>query len=324
MPTPSLLLLHGVGDSGACWGPFVAALRQRDLADLVVRTPDAPAHGGRRAEPGHTIAFADQLAEAVGHAEELAVDAGRQLVVGGHSMGSATALAVAATRPDLVAGLWLEDPPMFTSMSVADGQPAGEPTDLSELRSWFADMQAISLERATAGARAEHPDWNPAEYEPWARAKQSVDLAGFDEPVPWVLAGWAAHARAVTCPVVVAAGEVARGSILSSAAEADLTTLPNWSITRLPAGHDVRRDAPAATTDLLAELIHSVQRSAGRSEPRSVGSSAGSSDGGSVERSVEGSTEGSAGSSAGSSDGGSVERSAESPNEGSVGRSAGT
>ena len=257
-PAPTLLLLHGVGDSGACWDPFVAALRER-VADLVVRTPDAPAHGGRRAEPGHTVTFDDQLAEAIWHAEELAGQHGGPIVVGGHSMGSGTALAVAADRPDLVSGLWLEDPPLFTSMAEAGRPPAVDAAvALTVLRSWFVSLQAIPLEQAVAGATADHPDWDQAEYEPWARAKQDVDIAAFTTPVDFVVSDWPARVRAVRCPVVVAAGRVGEGSILSAGAERDLAPLPNWSITRLPTGHDVRRDAPTATADLLAGLIRAT------------------------------------------------------------------
>ena len=63
------------------------------------------------------------------------------------------------------------------------------------------------------------------------------------------------HVRAVTCPVVVAAGQPHLGGILDPSSEADLSTLPGWTIARLDTGHDVRRDAPAATRALLVDLI---------------------------------------------------------------------
>lgn len=223
-----------------------------------MRTPDAPAHGGRRAEPGHTIDWDDQLAEAVEHAEELAAATGAPAVVGGHSMGSAVELGLAATRPDLAAGLWLEDPPFADGMTADDERRPDAAAHLDEFRRWFADPQSIPFEQVVAAARADHPDWEPTEYGPWARAKQSVDVAGFERPVPWVGAGWAARARAVRCPVVVAAGQIERGGLLSAAAESDLAALPSWKIHRIPAGHDVRRDAPRATAALLAGLIRSV------------------------------------------------------------------
>ena len=48
------------------------------------------------------------------------------------------------------------------------------------------------------------------------------------------------------------------GGLVAPEAEASLRALPGWSVHRLPAGHDVRRDAPDATVELLADLIRSV------------------------------------------------------------------
>ncbi|MDH3959473.1 MAG: alpha/beta hydrolase [Actinomycetota bacterium] len=258
---PALLLMHGVGDAGACWAPFVGQLRARPrMAGLRVVTPDAPAHGGRTAEPGHTIAWTDQLAEAVEIAEALVAETGTPIVSAGHSMGSLTALGLSATRPDLVAATFLEDPPFFAALPPVDA-PAGtgqDLADLSELRAWFGQLQSEPLEQVIAAARADHPTWDPSEYEPWARAKQAVDLAAFRTDVDWGHSDNARIIRAAPAPVVVAAGRAELGSLVAPAAEADLVRLPGWQVTRLPTGHDVRRDAPDATVALLADLIDSV------------------------------------------------------------------
>ena len=258
---PALLLMHGVGDAGACWAPFVRQLRARPrMAGLRVVTPDAPAHGGRIAEPGHSIAWTDQLAEAVEIAEALVAESGAPIVSAGHSMGSLTALGLSATRPDLVAATFLEDPPFFAALPPVDA-PAGtgqDLADLSELRAWFAQLQSEPLEQVIAAARADHPTWDPSEYEPWARAKQAVDLAAFRTDVDWGHSDNARIILAAPAPVVVAAGRAELGSLVAPAAEADLVRLPGWQVTRLPTGHDVRRDAPEAAVALLADLIDSV------------------------------------------------------------------
>ena len=262
---PALLLMHGVGDSGACWGPFVRRLHEQPgLADLLVATPDAPAHGGRRAQPGHTIAWPDLLAEAITGAEALVARTGGPIVVGGHSMGSMVALGVAANRPDLVVATFLEDPPLMQGLPDEGSTESGEhaeppaPVDVSELGDWFAALQSIPLADVVATARTEHPTWDDEEYEAWATAKQSVDRAAFAEPVVWVHADTERLLRTAPAPVVVAAGLPERGSLVAPEAEASLRALPGWSVHRLPAGHDVRRDAPDATIDLLANLIRSA------------------------------------------------------------------
>ncbi len=262
---PGLLLLHGLGDDGACWGPFVRELRRREgLADLQVVTPDAPAHGGRIAEPGQSLSWPDLLGEAVAHAEALAARTGGRIVSAGHSMGAMTALGVSATRPDLVAGTFLEDPPL-SGGAPSGVEPGGDPDptapiELTEFRQWFADLQAVTLDQLIAEARVENPTWDPDEYEPWACAKQAVDLAAFDQPVVFIHAATDQLLRDAPAPVVVVAGEAELGGLVSDAAGVDLASRPGWTIHRLPTGHDVRRDAPVATVDLLAGLISSVTR----------------------------------------------------------------
>lgn len=261
---PALLLLHGTGDSGECWGPFVARLRGLPgLAELDVTTPDLPAHGGRRSEPGRTVAWPDLLAEAVAHAERVAAASGGPIVVGGHSLGATIALGVAASRADLVAALFLEDPPFTTSMAEDAGRQIGEPVDLREFHDWFASLQSATEEEVHEVVRREHPTWDPAEYAPWVRAKRSVDVTAFEGSVPWVRAGWADLVRAVRCPAAVAAGDPAQdgvvGGIVHPAAAAEMAELPGWTVHTLPASHDVRRDAPAQTAALLAGLIRTVQ-----------------------------------------------------------------
>ena len=259
---PALLLLHGTGDSAECWGPFVARVRALPgLADLAVVTPDQPAHGGRRAEPGHTVGWPDLLTEATAHAEHLVAEFGSPIVIGGHSLGATVALGVAASRPDLVAGLFLEDPPFITSLAEDAGLAIGEPMELGEFHTWFTSLQEASEDEVQAIVRREHPDWDPAEYDPWVRSKRAVDASAFEGLVPWVRTGWADLVVAVRCPAVLALGEAAAGhpgGIVHPDAARAIAALPGWTVRALPASHDVRRDAPEATAQLLAELIHAV------------------------------------------------------------------
>ena len=100
---PPLILAHGFTDNGMCWTRTALALEE--TYDIVM--PDARGHGltplpdrGQEAE-----SLADDLAALI---EELGM--GRPALVG-HSMGAATAIALAATHPDRAGAVALVDPP---------------------------------------------------------------------------------------------------------------------------------------------------------------------------------------------------------------------
>ncbi|RBY78873.1 alpha/beta hydrolase [Geodermatophilus sp. TF02-6] len=93
MPSPPLVLLHGVGLDAGMWEP-VAALLEDDFA---VSAPDLPGHGtGRPAPDGITLA---DLAGAVAGS----MRPGSHVV--GFSLGALVAQHLARHRPDLVATL---------------------------------------------------------------------------------------------------------------------------------------------------------------------------------------------------------------------------
>jgi pimeloyl-ACP methyl ester carboxylesterase len=104
-----VLLLHGIASSGRTWDWLVSTLTP---THSVLRL-DFRGHGHSGRAPG-AYQMADYLSDAVAACEQLA----RQpCVVVGHSLGAATAAALAQQRPDLVSGIVLEDPPLF----IADG-----------------------------------------------------------------------------------------------------------------------------------------------------------------------------------------------------------
>ena len=239
---PALLLMHGVGDDGACWGPFVRRLHGRPgLADLLVATPDAPAHGGRRAAAGADDRLArparrgDRRGRGAGGAVRWP-DRGRRALDGLHGRPGRGGQPAGPRRGHVPRG------PAPDAGAARRGQPRARaaselepptPVDVSEFGDWFADLQSIPLADVVAAARADHPTWDDDEYELWARAKQSVDRAAFTEPVVWVHADTERLLRHAPAPVVVAAGLPELGGLVAPEAEASLRALPGWSVHRL-------------------------------------------------------------------------------------------
>lgn len=113
-----VVLLHGLTDSSACWP---AVLPRLVAAGRRVVALDARGHGGRPV-PDEPFTIAALAADAA--AELRALDLGPAVVVG-HSMGGVTAQELAATAPDLVAALVLEDPAWREAPVVADVDLAG-------------------------------------------------------------------------------------------------------------------------------------------------------------------------------------------------------
>jgi len=124
---PTILLLHGVAGNGLAWGRVADALaRGHDIILL-----DQRGHG-RSAAPPSGYRLADFAADAVAAIDLLRA---APVAIMGHSLGARVALAVAARRPDLVARVVLEDPPLDAGLDPAQGS---EEDANRERYDWFA------------------------------------------------------------------------------------------------------------------------------------------------------------------------------------------
>ncbi len=143
-----ILAIHGLTGYGGRW----ETLFREHLPDVAVVAPDLLGHGRSSWDAPWTIeanvAALAALVEAEGAAPVVAV---------GHSFGAAIALSLAATRPDLVAGLVLLDPAVALDgrrmREIADSMyDSPDYTDRDEARaekangSW-GDVPAAELER---------------------------------------------------------------------------------------------------------------------------------------------------------------------------------
>ena len=104
---PALICLHGTSMSAHCWGHLAASLRD----SFRIIAIDMRGHG-RSDRPNTTYS----VAEMAGDVAALLRQLGRRgVTIVGSSVGTQVAVSVAASNPDLVAGLILSDPSFFVT-----------------------------------------------------------------------------------------------------------------------------------------------------------------------------------------------------------------
>ncbi len=96
---PTLLCLHGLGDSHLTFPEFLSV---PDLRPFGALAPDVPGFGRSPRHPGTDRALAGQAALALALADALGI---RRFVVVGHSMGGAVAVHLAETAPNRCLGI---------------------------------------------------------------------------------------------------------------------------------------------------------------------------------------------------------------------------
>lgn len=247
-PTVEVLFLHGWTDSVDCWSPLIGQLDD-GLGYLAI---DAPGHGRspRAEEPVDRATMATVVADVLA-SQEIPSDG---IVVVGHSMGAATAAALAEQRPDLVRALVLEDP-AFPAPPVPKRSAA-----FGSMPDWLRDVRALDLQARIAKCAADNPAWPADELEPWAMSKEQYDPRGVNRPDarPVPLTDRLPKLRG---PVLLIHGDYDRGStIWPEAAEAckqaggDKLTMVHLT----GAGHNVRREQRAAYVRTLRDFLANV------------------------------------------------------------------
>lgn len=228
------VLLHGMMSLGATWwriGPALAA----DGWDVLAL--DMAGHGA--APPVGGPLTLDVLVERVLSAVPWPVD----LLVG-HSLGGATAVAVAAREPGLARALVLEDPPNGRS-DAAD--PASGRSDAEEERARGVERD-VATDRRTLLARstANNPGWAAEDVE---HDVEGIEHAQADAIVAGLRGGhWRwdlpALVRAVYVPVLVLAAAEERSALSGGVRAAVRAALPADRFVELPGGHGLHRDSP--------------------------------------------------------------------------------
>ncbi len=231
---PPLVLAHGITDSGRCWTRLARALGNE--YDLVM--VDARGHGDSD-KPTGEYSSRVHAADLAGLIEALALSQPRVI---GHSMGAATVSTLAATRPDLVSRVVLEDPP-WRSDAPGTVTTAQRSRALDEWRSEMAERQKLPQAEIAARGRKLNPKWNEMEFEPWSRAKKQVSLDVFsyrlDEPN-----AWRDIASRIQCPALLVTGDPALGAIVTPETAAGVAAANEQiEVVQIAnAGHNIRRE----------------------------------------------------------------------------------
>ncbi|MEV5967630.1 alpha/beta hydrolase [Kribbella sp. NPDC051952] len=239
-----VVFLHGFSDSAQCWEPLIGAMP--GIRALAI---DARGHGesGLPEEPFGYAAHRDDAALVLSSQPR---DGG--VVVVGHSMGALSAAYLAASRPDLVRAVVLEDPPT--------GEPsAARRRGPSSMPDWLAELRELDLPARIARGHSADPDWPEDELESWAVSKAQLNPHLFDlpSPDPTPLTDLLAE---TTCPVLLIHGDPARGALISTeyAERCGQAAAGDFQAAHISnTGHSVRRDnRPQYLAELTSFLNH--------------------------------------------------------------------
>ena len=228
-----IMMLHGLTDSGACFGRLAAHL----APDCDVVALDLRGHGLSDApESGYTSD--DCAADVIGVLEALRIP---RITLLGHSLGADAALRAALLRPDLFRQLILEDPPW--SESWTPGRQPELETRYAEWRRGIENLQAMSYEQVLACGRSETPHWVDEELESWARSKLQVSIHALSY-IMAVRRAWQPMVRELQCPTLLVTGDTDWGGLVSEAMAEEARRLsPALEVLHVPgAGHSIRRD----------------------------------------------------------------------------------
>lgn len=234
---PTLLLLHGLTDSGRCWPDAV----DRWSAAYRIITWDARGHGeSDRFSPAELRQGLGEthLADLVEVLEHLAAEGIARPVVLGHSMGGGTAAALAGTRPDLVRAVILEDPALGSGRYADLDEAEAARRRVAEARETNAHPQ-----HAMKQGKRDHPRWPKREFKPWLEAKQQTDLEMLGQPMITVRTPWEQVTAAIAVPALVVTGTdgaIWTGDLLTRLRAVDNSHVEIAVVRK--AGHCVRRD----------------------------------------------------------------------------------
>ncbi|MCU1504346.1 MAG: hydrolase (pyridoxal phosphatase) Cof [Ilumatobacteraceae bacterium] len=238
---PSVVLLHGLMGSGACWSPLARALENE--FDVVM--PDSRGHGGSSA-PAIGYSYDDLASDILDLVQALGLS--RPVLIG-HSMGGMTAAVAAQRGTANLRALVLVDPTFISP-------------DLQH-EVWQSDVAdehrralAVSKHELLSEAQARHPHRSAEIIDLQVQARMRTHLSAFDvlrPPNP----DFRTIVRGIDVPILLVIGD---SPVVSPELASELSHInPRVSVAQIPnAGHGLPFDQPdhlqQTITPFLREL----------------------------------------------------------------------
>ena len=237
---PQVVLSHGALDDGRCWPRLGKALE--DEFDLIM--PDMRGHG-KSDDGGGVYTTETRADDLIGLIEALDLN---KPVLGGHSLGGITSLFTSAVRPDLVGGLFMEDPTVASpGEPLFGGQPSGDnKVLLKRLTKAWRLIKAAPPFIGQALAKRLMASATQDVIDSWLESKQLVSedfIQSLSDP------SWLAIdlnddlLREIRTPAMLIYGDREKGAIVSDDIAAGIgKKISGMRVVHLPgAGHDIRR-----------------------------------------------------------------------------------
>ncbi len=255
-----VVLLHGFTDNGLSWTRVARALA-RDYDVVMV---DARGHGlSDGLEKGYSQDLLTQ--DVIELIHTLALE---RPVLMGHSNGALTAASVAASAPELVSALVLEDPPWGEAPAQFSMPASGEepwPGFTAWYNGWIAWHRALgsqTIEERMAASQGFLPpgasSWPEEEMVFFleGQAQFNLDVLNFVPFMP-TRTPWRQTVERIECPILLLTGNAQRGAMvtLEEAREIATTWRQGQYVSFAEAGHFMHRELQGEQFDTLVKAV---------------------------------------------------------------------
>ncbi len=243
-----LVLLHGFSGNWRSWSQEIGLLSHR----WRVIAPSSRGQGGSSSAPDGQYGYDVRVADAASFISDVA---GGPVVLGGHSMGGATAMGVAGLHPGLVRAVVLEDPHVSVGY-VEKVDELRRRRDLLRCGPTFAKLvraiQADSPETSATAARLSAAKQIAMDPEAYTAFIEESMFDGFDPDN--VLSDF-------RCPVLLMQADFSLGGVVNDDAATRLTDqIPDCSHVKFPGiGHNIHEDAPIEFRRTLFDFLDTIQ-----------------------------------------------------------------